>query len=45
MQSEAAHVGPLQVTHLWWTDPADGRTGVNSRAQIGTWIEGQKGRL
>jgi hypothetical protein len=31
--------GHEHITRLWWTDPASGRTGDNSRPQIVTWIE------
>jgi uncharacterized protein DUF3892 len=32
------------ITHLWWTNPASGQTGDNSRAQIVTWIEDDNGQ-
>jgi len=32
------------ITHLWWTNPADAKTGDNTRAQIVTWIEDKKGQ-
>jgi hypothetical protein len=32
------------IVHLWWTNPADGATGDNTRAQIVAWIENERGR-
>ena len=32
------------ITHLWWTNPADGRTGDNTRADIVSWIENENGK-
>jgi hypothetical protein len=32
------------ITHLWWTNPASGETGDNSRPQIVTWIEDDNGK-
>lgn len=31
------------IVRLWWTGPADGKTGDNSRAEIVRWIEVDKG--
>jgi hypothetical protein len=36
--------GHEHITRLWWTDPASGKTGDNSRAQIVTWIEEDNGK-
>jgi Protein of unknown function (DUF3892) len=32
------------ITHLWWTDPASGDTGDNSRQRLVTWIENENGK-
>lgn len=32
------------ITHLWWTNPSDGKSGDNTRAQIVTWIEKEDGK-
>jgi hypothetical protein len=32
------------IAHLWWTNPADGATGDNTRAQIVAWIETEEGQ-
>ncbi|MEU0940981.1 DUF3892 domain-containing protein [Embleya sp. NPDC005971] len=32
------------IIHLWWKNPADGKTGDNTRAQIVSWIEDQNGK-
>jgi len=32
------------ITYLWWTNPASGKTGDSSRAQIVTWIEEDDGK-
>lgn len=32
------------IVRLWWTDPADGDTGNNSREQIVSWIEDKNGK-
>lgn len=32
------------IVRLWWTDPADGDTGNNSRAEIVAWIEHKNGK-
>ncbi len=31
------------ITQLWWTNPADGNSGDNTRAQIVSWIENKGG--
>lgn len=36
--------GHEHITRLWWTDPASGKTGDNSRAQIVTWIDEDNGK-
>ncbi|MYS19874.1 Protein of unknown function [Streptomyces sp. DvalAA-14] len=32
------------IVHPWWTNPATGATGDNTRAQIITWIEDEGGQ-
>lgn len=32
------------ITHLWWTNPATGETGDNSRSTIVSWIEKDNGK-
>jgi hypothetical protein len=32
------------IVRLWWTNPADGKTGDNTRAEIVDWIENQDGK-
>lgn len=32
------------IVRLWWTDPANGNTGDNSRAEIVAWIENKGGK-
>ncbi|MFD0278541.1 DUF3892 domain-containing protein [Kitasatospora sp. NPDC127111] len=32
------------IVHLWWTNPATGETGDNSRAEIVAWIEDKNGK-
>ena len=32
------------ITHLWWTNPADGSTGDHTRAQLVSWIEDKNGK-
>lgn len=32
------------ISHLWWTNPADGKTGNNTRGQIVEWIEKENGK-
>jgi hypothetical protein len=32
------------IVHLWWINPATGKTGDNSRAQIINWIEQEGGK-
>lgn len=41
---QAGGTGHEHIIHLWWTDPASGKTGDNSRAQIVTWIEDEHGK-
>lgn len=36
--------GHEHITQLWWVDPADGKVGNNSRAQLVAWIENQNGK-
>jgi hypothetical protein len=32
------------IVRLWWTNPSDGNTGDNSRAEIVSWIENKSGK-
>lgn len=32
------------IARLWWTNPVDGKTGENSRADLVDWIEEQNGK-
>lgn len=32
------------ISHLWWTNPADGKTGDNTRSQLVEWIEKESGK-
>jgi hypothetical protein len=32
------------IRQLWWTDPASGRSGNNTRREIVTWIEQENGK-
>jgi hypothetical protein len=32
------------IVRLWWTNPADGKSGDNSRAEIVSWIEKENGK-
>jgi hypothetical protein len=32
------------IVHLWWTNPADGTTGDNTRAELVAWIEQKNGK-
>jgi hypothetical protein len=32
------------IVHLWWTDPASGYTGDNTRAEMVAYIERQNGK-
>lgn len=32
------------ITHLWWTNPDNNKSGDNSRAQIVSWIENDGGQ-
>ncbi|MFJ2960190.1 DUF3892 domain-containing protein [Streptomyces sp. NPDC087270] len=41
ISGEIAHE---HIVHLWWTNPADGKTGSNTRAQIVNWIETENGK-
>lgn len=36
--------GHEHIAHLWWTDPADGKTGDNTRAELVSWIENENGK-
>lgn len=35
--------GHEHISHLWWTNPASGQDGDNSRAQLVDWIEVEHG--
>lgn len=41
---QAGGTGHEHIIHLWWTDPASGKTGDNTRAQVITWIEQEHGK-
>jgi len=32
------------IVRLWWTNPANGKSGDNSRAEIVSWIEQENGK-
>jgi hypothetical protein len=32
------------ITKLWWANPANGKTGENTRAEIVSWIENENGK-
>jgi hypothetical protein len=32
------------ISHLWWINPASGKTGDNSRTEIVKWIEDKDGK-
>lgn len=32
------------ISRLWWTNPANGETGSNTRSQIVSWIEDSNGK-
>jgi hypothetical protein len=32
------------IVRLWWVNPADGKTGDNSRAELVDWIEKENGK-
>lgn len=32
------------IVRLWWTNPANGKIGDNSRAEIVAWIENENGK-
>jgi hypothetical protein len=36
--------GHEHISHLWWTNPADGKTGDNTRSQLVDWIEEENGK-
>ncbi|HWU31705.1 MAG TPA: DUF3892 domain-containing protein [Marmoricola sp.] len=36
--------GHEHITRLWWTGPADGKTGDNTRAELVAWIENENGK-
>jgi hypothetical protein len=36
--------GHEHITHLWWTNPASGKTGDNERSQVVDWIENKGGK-
>ena len=40
----AGGVTHQHIVRLWWTDPADGDTGDNTRAEIVAWIEQRNGK-
>jgi len=37
-------MGHEHIMHLWWINPASGKTGDNARAQIVSWIEDKNGK-
>ena len=41
---QAGGAGHEHITHLWWTDPASGQAGDNTRAQTVSWIEDKHGK-
>ena len=41
---QAGGTGHEHIAHLWWTNPASGKTGDNTRAQIVSWIEDKHGK-
>jgi hypothetical protein len=41
---QAGGAGHEHIIRLWWTDPASGKTGDNSRVQIVSWIEDEHGK-
>jgi Protein of unknown function (DUF3892) len=36
--------GHEHIIHLWWTNPATGKTGDDTRTAIVSWIEGKDGK-
>ncbi|MCP2245747.1 DUF3892 domain-containing protein [Lentzea aerocolonigenes] len=36
--------GHEHIVHLWWVNPADGKEGSNTRAQLVDWIEKENGK-
>lgn len=36
--------GHEHISRLWWTNPADGSTSDNTRAEIVAWIEDKNGK-
>jgi hypothetical protein len=36
--------GHEHIIRVWWINPADGKVGDNSRAEIVSWIETQNGK-
>ena len=36
--------GHEHIVHLWWTNPANSKSGDNSRAQLVAWIEDEGGK-
>lgn len=39
----AGGTGHEHISHLWWVNPVDGKTGDNTRATIVSWIENENG--
>ena len=36
--------GHEHIVRLWWTNPANGKSGDNSRAELVSWIEDKDGK-
>lgn len=36
--------GHEHIVRLWWTNPANGKTGDNTRARLVAWIEDESGK-
>jgi hypothetical protein len=41
---QSGGTGHEHITQLWWTNPASGKSGQNSRAQLVDWIEKEGGK-
>jgi len=41
---QAGGTGHEHITHLWWTNPASGKVGDNTRSRIVSWIEDEHGK-
>jgi hypothetical protein len=37
--------GHEHISHLWWTNPANGKSGDNTRSQLVEWIEKENGKI